>query len=146
MVLLSACAAGGPGNRGYQDVRMASSEDMQLTAKDLAAVHYLKGLVAHDRGDIARATGEMSRAVALDPDDPRPHAHLVQLHIRAGSLESALSETRELVRLEPEDIEHRVLLASLYVSLDRHDSAIEEYVNVLARSPNREDALVQLGS
>ncbi len=158
LTLASGCAVngglGGLFERGEQDTEPA--DEPTLTAgmssaeptdpSVAAAGHYLNALIARNNGDYEYAMHEMSRAVTLDPAEPRLRLGLVNLQIRSGELDAALDQSRLLRLSDPEDPDHSRLIASLLVSLRRYDDAAVEYVALAEKVPGDQEVLVQLGS
>src|SRR5512147_1022024 len=86
----SACS-GGPGSRRPGPFRHDASApvvfEYELTPKQRASTHYLKGLVARNDGAYEIALEEMRAAAALDPGEPRIRRRLVDLYVKAGNLD-----------------------------------------------------------
>ena len=64
-------------------------------------------------GQIGRATRELTRVLAIDPDDARAHTNLGVVLERQGQVERAVREFQEALRIDPQQPEARLALEAL---------------------------------
>jgi Flp pilus assembly protein TadD len=79
----------------------------------LPQVHVVVGVLALRRGDLALATTELGRAIALAPYHADARVWRAQAYARAGKLDDARRELTLALRFAPENAEARRALAAL---------------------------------
>jgi tetratricopeptide (TPR) repeat protein len=117
-----------------------------LSKSDLAGGHFLAAIVARFDNDYETAMRETAKAVEADPKVPRLRAELAELYVRSGELRKAREQVGVLISLQPTDIEPRLFAARVDIALQAYSFAISGYQQVLAMSPDNEEALVLLGA
>jgi tetratricopeptide (TPR) repeat protein len=68
----------------------------------LAAFFALRAEAHEAQGAVDSALADYSRAVDLDPEDPRVHLSRGRFHLRTGDLDEAIDDFSEAVRLRPD--------------------------------------------
>ena len=94
--------------------------------------------------DFAGAEAAAGRALALDPDHPRVHSLLAQLHFVAGRREAALTSIERARRLAPASPGIQNLAGTLAAVLDRPEEAERSYRRALALDPGSEEPVLGL--
>jgi tetratricopeptide (TPR) repeat protein len=102
--------------------------------------------VARNDGRYDVALEEIRAAAVLDPGEPRIRRRLVELYVKAGNLEDALTQAIALRGLEPSEPANILVIGNLLSALGRTDEAIAAYDEVLAAEPTNVEILVKLGS
>ncbi len=107
-----------------------------------------------EKGDLARALGDMRNALKHNIGSPAVHVELAQLLDKNGDTTEALEEAQEAVRLDPKDPEPHWLLATLYSRSGGRSSAAKEGLRKAVRelelvrdlAPTDERSYYALGS
>ncbi len=107
---------------------------------DLLASQRECALLARDRGDIANAEAQIKALLQRLPADPSLWWELTLLQ-STESPETALESLTALRRLRPDDVEPALLDAQLNLRLGQHAKAEAAAQWVLARQPQRVEAL-----
>ena len=145
-------------------------ESFAAETPNIAAIHYERGLLLIEMGDMAEAVAALSRALELEPLHPEARRALamVSLHAHPGDspscaarrdfgtarlqvLESAArgspdqlpraeSLLREWLNVHPTDISALQLLGSVYIRLSRHEEAEEHLSKAVDLAPDFLDA------
>ena len=95
------------------------------------ALHYL-GVVAHQRGDYARAVELMGRAALLKPDDAACQCNLVEAYRGLGQLDEAEAHCRSALALRPRYPEALLNLAVVLFERRRFEEAEERCRSALS--------------
>jgi tetratricopeptide (TPR) repeat protein len=118
--------------------------------EERASTHVTLGLVAYRLGEVGRARAEFDRAAALDPGSADAWANLGALALGWRDYAGAERAYRRASELEPWMIDSRLHLAQALVAQGTEDpakaaAAAEAYRAVLARVPNRPEAICGAG-
>ena len=109
-------------------------------------LHVNTGGVYFTMRDTAKAVAAYRKAIAVAPNDPKPHSALGFVMAEAGSLDVAISELDRAVALKADDPETRKSLGDLYLARGEADSAIAYYRSVLALDPDAVQVRQRVGS
>jgi tetratricopeptide (TPR) repeat protein len=96
----------------------------------------------------ATALAEVSRAVALRPDDAEAHLALTEIYLETGNKSSALEEARkaaELAHTPPLRIQARLALGHAYFAVGEENNAELAFMAALHADPMLADAHLGLG-
>jgi|RhiMethySRZTD1v2_1073278.scaffolds.fasta_scaffold325503_1 tetratricopeptide (TPR) repeat protein len=118
--------------------------------EERASTHVTLGLVAYRLGEVGRARAEFDRAAALDPGSADAWANLGALALGWRDYAGAERAFRRASELEPWVIDSRLHLAQALTAQATEDpakaaAAVEAYRAVLARAPNRSEAVCGAG-
>ncbi len=108
------------------------------------ALHLL-GVIAHQRGDQARAVSLIDRAIAVDGRDPAFHNNRGTALLALGRLEAAEAAFRRALALSPGYAEAHNNLGNVLQEQGRPEAAIACYRAALAARPAYPEALSNLG-
>lgn len=106
---------------------------------------HLQALIAHDRGDKARATELVRQAIAANPRDPVLYYSLAELYRRASRLDEALEVNRQALVLEPHSPRALMSLGSTHTALGQYQEAMIHLRRAIAIAPNYGLAHFNLG-
>ena len=137
-------------------------EERERLREAREAVERLPAPGAHDRGELARAFGELgslyllhdlmepaeaalANARTLDPDAFPWHYYLGVLHFREGRPAEAEASLRRALALRPDDLATTVRLGRLAVDAGRLDEAERRFEAALELDPESAAALAGLG-
>ncbi len=110
-----------------------------------AYMHYIVGLQAERRGDIATALSEYQKTVDLDPGAVEAFRDLAQLNLRTGRTDAALSAAEKVKVLAPQQSSSFLFLGNVHVVRGDLDKAVENYEQALKLNPRDLQALQNLG-
>ena len=79
--------------------------------------------LAADAGDWERAAGLLTRANAVQPDNPETLTKLTVALLKLGRVEGAVETAKTLVSLRPKNLDAQYLLALAFVQNDRWEAA-----------------------
>ena len=109
-----------------------------------AAMHLL-GVIAHQRGDHARAQQLIEAALTFHPNDPGMLSNLGLVRQAQGDANGAIQAFQASVFLKPQNSAAWFNMANLLSSAGRLDEAIEAYQQTLFVDPNHAEASNNLG-
>lgn len=99
--------------------------------------HYLRGLIAHQRGDAAAARARLCRALAVRPASGSAHALLARVALDAGAAADALAAAATAAGL-PDTAAAGAAVAGLAAArLGRPDAALPVVTTALRSAPQR---------
>lgn len=104
--------------------------------------------VAYDlskTGQLDEALAKCSQAMALNPNDFRPHALAGLIWMAKRNMKNASKKFADVIRLRPQHKEFYVLKARADISLGNVDDAIAGCRKALQLDPNYADAYVAIG-
>jgi Tfp pilus assembly protein PilF len=115
-----------------------------------ASTHVTLGLVAYRLGEVGRARAEFDRAAALDPSSADAWANLGALALGWRDYAGAERAYRRATELEPWVVDSRLHLAEALAAQAAENpakatAATAAYRDVLARAPDRPDAICGAG-
>lgn len=110
-----------------------------------AGAHNNLGVLYYQKGLIAEAIAEFSRALELDNKMQVAQANLEIAYRNTGYYDRRVAELSERLRRSPDEKDARWELGRTYASLGHHEDAIREFEALLARSPDDVPTLIQLG-
>ncbi len=135
--------AGGP-ILSERDLAVLRSFARRIDSSD-AGAHNNLGVLYYQKGLVAEAIAEFSRALELDPKMQVAQANLEIAYRNTGYYDRRVAELHERLRKNPDDRESRWELARTYASLGHHDEAIREFETLLTRESGDVATLIQLG-
>jgi tetratricopeptide (TPR) repeat protein len=109
------------------------------------ALHLL-GVVAHQKGDHARALELIGRAVAGNPGDATYHANLAEVYRALGRLEQAIASCRAALRLRPLYPEAVNNLGMALLGQFKIDDAVAQFREALRLKPDYAMACNNIGN
>jgi tetratricopeptide (TPR) repeat protein len=137
---LKACQAGQFEQAAtYCQLALQDEPERADALKVLSGIRFMEG-----RLDEALST--LSRAAALDPDDPKVHANLGSILTRLNRPEDAVACYRRALTIAPDYAEAHYNLGATLIALDRQEEALACYDKVLAIAPAHGRALINRGS
>jgi tetratricopeptide (TPR) repeat protein len=111
----------------------------------LEALHLL-GVVAHQKGDHARAVELIGRAIAGSAGNATYHANLAEAYRALGRLEQAAASCRAALRLRPHSPEAANNLGLAVLGQGKTDEAIAQFGEALRLKPDNAMACNNLGN
>ena len=90
--------------------------------------------------DLDGASAAFRQALARNPDDPRPYAHLGLICTDRKDFEGALAVEEQAVERAPEQAGYRVNLGKAYAQLGRREEALAQWKKVLELDPYNDTA------
>jgi tetratricopeptide (TPR) repeat protein len=109
------------------------------------ALHLL-GVVAHQKGDHARAVELILRAITGKPGDAMYHANLAESHRAHGRLDQAVASCRAALHLRPDYPEAANNLGLALLGQGKVDDAIAQFSEALRLKPDYAMACNNLGN
>ena len=109
------------------------------------ALHLL-GVVAHQKGDNARAVDMIGKAIALNPANAAYHANLGVALQKLGRTDEAIEAYRRALRIDPAHADANGNLANLLKDKGETDEAIRHYEAAIAYQPRPRTTHKHLGS
>ena len=110
-----------------------------------AGAHNNLGVLYYQKGLIAEAIAEFSRALELDPKMQVAQRNLEIAYHSTGYYDRRVSELQERLRQAPDDREARLELGRAFAALGQFDDAVAEFEQILAHHPRDAAAVIQLG-
>jgi tetratricopeptide (TPR) repeat protein len=110
-----------------------------------AGAHNNLGVLYYQKGMIAEAIGEFSRALELDPKMQVAQRNLEIAYHSTGYYDRRVSELQERLRQSPDDRDSRLELGRAFAALGQFDEAVAEFEQILAHHPRDVAAVIQLG-
>jgi len=110
-----------------------------------AGAHNNLGVLYYQKGLIAEAIGEFSRALELDPKMQIAQRNLEIAYHNTGYYDRRVSEVQERLRQSPDDRDARLELGRAFAALGQFDEAVAEFEEILAHHPSDVAAVIQLG-
>ncbi|MEO8199110.1 MAG: tetratricopeptide repeat protein [Gemmatimonadota bacterium] len=135
--------AGGP-VLSERDLAVLRSFARRIDSSD-AGAHNNLGVLYYQKGLVAEAIAEFTRALELDTKMQVAQTNLEIAYRNTGYYDSRVAELHERLRKQPDDRESRWELGRTYASLGHHDDAIREFEVLLARETGDVPTLIQLG-
>jgi tetratricopeptide (TPR) repeat protein len=111
-----------------------------------AAAHHLRGIIAHQSGNLAHAIEHVGTAARLAPDNAAYHANLCEMHRLAGRLDEAIAEGTLALALEPEFADALINLGVARYQQGEFAPAVALYKRALAAKPQSAEAHNNLGN
>ena len=109
---------------------IAEAEDARL----LTGYGYL--LESHGRNELRHAVGLYERAIELDPDDDKPHYHLIGARAGLREPERAVALYEQRLAGSPESLREHRFLGHAYLTAHAHTRALEIAEAGLALAPD----------
>src|SRR5437899_7639321 len=110
-----------------QGKRADAAAENQILLKDDPADNDARGLAATfmlDRGDVAKALGELNAVATRAPENPVAHYNLGRAHFLMGESEQAKQQFQKAIELQPSYVMARLALAQLQVSRGEFDAGL----------------------
>ena len=108
---------------------------IQVTDRNYVAYQYL-AQVKMDNGELDAALNHLSKALAINPDDPKAHATLGNLYAKRGELILAIESFKYALKLNPKISEIYNNLGVMYYHLGDFAEAIRHYQMALELNPD----------
>lgn len=105
----------------------------------------LFGAILGHRGDLARATSLLERALAKQPDIASWHSNLSGLYRLLYRFDDAVTAAAEAVRLQPAIARFQVNLGKALMDRGEREAAIDAFLAALAREPAHPEAHLAIG-
>jgi tetratricopeptide (TPR) repeat protein len=107
--------------------------------------HYLHGLLAERKGDLATALSDYRKAVELDANATEVYRDLAQLNLRTGRTEDALHAAQRVRDLAPKEASSFLFLGHVHFARGDLSMAAQAYEKALQLEPKNLRALENLG-
>lgn len=126
------------------DEEVAILDRVLAIDKRNAQAFFMRGMIARDKGDTAKAITEMQFAVQMDPD-------YYNAYILLGDMSSAqknpmaIDYYRNALQIQPASIEALYHLGMYYQSVEQSRLAVNTYLSILQLNPMHFDAHYNLG-
>jgi Tfp pilus assembly protein PilF len=124
-----------PGALGHIDAPAAEFYRLYDAAWDLT-----------EKGDAAAALDAWTRALQLDPADPRARTNYAALLLRQGQIDEAAARLREIVAANPDVADARVNFGVALQHQGKLDDAIAQLRAALDIDPDHTEAYANLGN
>ena len=108
---------------------------IKVTDRNYVAYQYL-AQVKMDNGELDAALDYLSKALAINPDDPKAHATLGNLYAKRGELILAIKSFKYALKLNPKISEVYNNLGVTYYRLGDSAKAIRYYQTALELNPD----------
>jgi Flp pilus assembly protein TadD len=131
---------------GRVDEALAGYEALAARAPDSSAVHRMLGAAVKKKGDVARAEGELRKAVELDPQDALAHRDLGVLLYETNRQDLALPEAEKALALDPQNAGLLFNLGLMYQTAGRGQEAWDTLVKAEAVDPQDAELQFYLGT
>ncbi len=100
------------------------------------------GLFKLDENKIEEAVDYLSRAVKLEPQNPKYSYNLANAYLENGWFEESLKFMNIAICLDPENTDYRYSLAYSYYTNEQYDKSLNEIKNILKINPDNIDAKI----
>ena len=110
-----------------------------------AGAHNNLGVLYYQKGLVAEAIAEFTRALELDPKMQVAQRNLEIAYHNTGYYDQRVAQLQERLRQAPDEREARWELGRAYAILGVFDSAVGEFEQLLAHHPKDTAAMLQLG-
>jgi len=111
-----------------------------------ASAFYLLGLLTTDHQNFGKALELFDRAIALAPNDPRPHAQRAKCLTAINRQEEAREEAERAAELAPADAHTLDTIGVVFARTGVHTRALAFFERAVARAPRNPGYLYNLGS
>ncbi len=105
----------------------------------------LLGAILGHRGDLARATSLIERALAKQPSVAAWHSNLSGLYRLLYRFDDAVTAAREAVRLQPAIPRFQVNLGKALMDRGEREAAVDAFLAALAKEPTHPEAHLAIG-
>ena len=131
---------------GRRDEAEAGDQAALAHDPEHAVALHLRGVLAWERGDAARAAALLTRSLEVAPSNAQAHFDLGRLRESQDELPLALESYRRALALEPAHAEALFNLAGIEAQQGRLHEAIAAYTRLLERERAHPAALCNLGT
>jgi tetratricopeptide (TPR) repeat protein len=120
----------------------ASREDIaRYERRTEAKLHYNRGTLFADRGDLEKAAEELRRALRVDPRFADAGYNLGVVLLMAGESARAVTIFEQVASVKPSDPSILYGLGKAYLDEERDEESLAAFEKALAVDPDHEDAL-----
>lgn len=105
-----------------------------------AKLHYNRGTLLADRGDLRKAEEEFERALRIDPRFADAGYNLGVVLLMAGESSRAVAIFEQVAAVRPSDASILYGLGKAYLDEERNEESLEAFERALAADPDHEDA------
>jgi tetratricopeptide (TPR) repeat protein len=120
----------------------ASREDVaRYERRTEAKIHYNRGTLLADRGDLRKAEDEFERALRIDPRFADAGYNLGVVLLMAGESSRAVAIFEQVAAVRPDDAAILYGLGKAYLDQERYEESLQAFQDALAVDPDHEDAL-----
>lgn len=130
-----------PGEGAVVDVPVGDSDLERYERRTQAKVHYNRGILYADRGELSKAAEEFRSALRVDPRFADAGYNLGVTLLRSGDPVRAVSTLKQVAAVRPADPELLYALGTALVEAGRPEEAIQVFDDTIALDPRNEDAL-----
>jgi Tfp pilus assembly protein PilF len=113
--------------------------DLKARHESTAAVWALASEISLRQGNLVDALEEVTRAINLDPSNPRRHAQRARCAILAGRRADARTSVDLALRHGVQQVDDLLLIASVLVRCDDHECALRLYERAEQLQPQRNE-------
>lgn len=134
---------------GGEGVAPGDLLDVPVTREDIARyerrteakLHYNRGTLLADRGDLEKAADEFRQALRVDPRFADAGYNLGVVLLMQGESRRAVAIFEQAAGVRPSDASILYGLGKAYLDDERHDESLAAFDRALAADPSHEDAL-----
>jgi len=107
----------------------------RISKKDLATVHYNRGISYAIKGDFDRAIADYDKAIKLNPKDADVYYNRGNAYQRKGQHDRAIADYDKAIKLNPKYAEAHSNRGISYRKKDQYDRAIADYGAAIKLNP-----------
>jgi len=130
--------------RGEYQRALSEIEAATAVQPDLAAAHFLRGLIYGRTAEWDKARESLQTATVHDPHHVNSWCVLAYVEVERGCPHEALKALDEALRLEPANANAHLLRGDILRSLDRFDEAANAYRSSAGHNPQSHVAKLKL--
>jgi Flp pilus assembly protein TadD len=128
----------------WSDAARLYGDSLQANPRS-AKLHYNLGAVLEERKDFAKASGEYTKAIALEPSYEPALAGLGNVELNLGRAKEASQMFRQALQLKPDDVKTVTNYGTALQSLGEIEAAKAQYERAISLAPGNDDAYCDLG-
>lgn len=132
--------SGTPDPGSVLDVPVGGEDIERYERRTEAKLHYNRGTMFADRGELGKAAEEFRAALRIDPGFADAGYNLGVVLLRSGETARAVSILRQTVAVRPEDPALLYALGAVLVDAGEKEEALSVFENVVSLAPFHEDA------
>ena len=130
---------------GRLDLAEAGYRTILASSPQHADALHLLGVIAHQRGNHARAVELIGRAISLRPNEPSFASNLADAYRGLGKFAEAEQFCRQALLLQPGNLDAQLNLGRIYQSVKRWSEAESAFQHALKLNPNDARGYFYLG-
>jgi tetratricopeptide (TPR) repeat protein len=123
------------------DVPAAPEDIARYERRTEAKLHFNRGTLQADRGDLPKAAEEFRRALRIDPRFADAGYNLGVVLLMQGESRRAVAIFEQAAGVRPSDPSILYGLGKAYLDEERHEESLASFERALAADPDHEDSL-----